>query len=241
MKHHPADGAVRRARWGEYPALAALVATRMVRAPSRAGGRLGSVRRAAAWLWIWAVTVLTLAGYGAFTLPGRKAVASAWVLEDSWHGLVRALPVLAAIAACVAAILLPAPMWLAVGFASAVVVGFAANLRRARRLAPLRRCRPPGALLVANIASGEPGAGKEVLGQVCRWADDEGRHVCLEADAHPKLVAYYGQHGFEVGGAVRVGPRTTVYMERKPQSPLLGGGRQAGSDTGVATGGAGPG
>jgi hypothetical protein len=49
--------------------------------------------------------------------------------------------------------------------------------------------------------------------------------VCLEATGHPRLVAYYREQGFEEGQAVRVGRRSTVYMERKPsQSEPAGAG-----------------
>lgn len=225
MTPHPEHEVVRRARWRQYPALAALVATRMVKAPSRVGGRLGGVGRAGSWLWCWTLALVTLAGFGGFTLRGRRAVVTAWVLEDSWRGLVRASPLLAAMAVAPAIVLMSTPVWLTVVFAGAVVVGLSANLHRARRLGPLRRSRPPGAVLVAALASAEPGAGKVVLGHVCRWAADEGRSVCLEATGHPRLVAYYREQGFEEGQAVRVGRRSTVYMERKPsQSEPAGAG-----------------
>lgn len=229
MSRHTPEGAVRRARWSEYPALAALVATRMATARSRAGGRLASVRRVGAWLWSWTVTLFTLAGYGGCTLAGRKAVVTAWVLEGTWRGLVRASPLLTATVAGVAAVLIVSPLWVALLFLAALVVGLCTTLCRAWRLAPLRRCRPPGAVFVANLASREPGAGKVVLGHVCKWAADEGRHVCLEATAHPKLLGYYRQQGFDEGHAVRSGRRMTVYMERKP--PLVIG-PAAGSSTG---------
>lgn len=216
MRQHGELGPARRARWHEYPALAALVATRMVKAPSRAGGRLGAVGRAGAWLWAWALALVTLAAFGGFTLRGRKAVVSAWVMENSWRGLVRASPLLAAIAGGVAAVLLRTPAWLTAVFAGGVIVGLGANLYQGHRLAPLRRCRPPGALLVAALASGEPGAGKVVLGHVCRWAGAEGRSVCLEASGHPRLVSYYRQQGFEEGQSVCIGGRSTLYMELKP-------------------------
>lgn len=216
MRQHAEFGPVRRARWPEYPALAALVATRMMKAPSRAGGRLGGVGRAGAWLWAWALALVTLAAFGGFTLRGRKAVVTAWVLEDSWRGLLRASPLLAAMAGGVAAVLLWTSVWLTAVFAGGVIVGLGANLYRGLRLAPLRRCRPPGAVLVAALASGEPGAGRVVLGHVCRWAGAEGRSVCLETSGHPRLVSYYRQQGFAEGQCVCIGRRSTLYMELKP-------------------------
>ena len=216
MTNRPADGVVRQARWYEYPALAALVATRMARAPSRSGSRLAGARMLGQWLWAWTVSLFTLVGYGGFTVTGRKAVVTAWVLQDSWRGLVRASPLLAATVVLVALVLILSPLWLSLAFLALLGVGLGTALRRARRLAPLRRCRPPGAIFVANLASRQAGAGKVVLSRVCEWAAEEHRHVCLEADGHPKLLEYYRQQGFAEGEAIRFRRKSTVYMERKP-------------------------
>jgi hypothetical protein len=84
----------------------------------------------------------------------------------------------------------------------------------------LRRCRPPGAVVVHTVASIQPGAARRLLEELAVEADHLGWVLALEA-GNERLAAYYAQFGFATTGSRVVMPwgEQNVPMARYPRRP----------------------
>ena len=205
------DEVVRPARCMEYPTLASLAARRLGESRDPDRPPAGPLRR----MRLWGATFMTLAAYGGWTTDRRQAVASSWVLDDNeWAPVLRAAPVLVPIFAAELALFAVSPPWVPVVLCGLILLGLSRLLRTWRARAGLRESRRPGALYIANLASGVKGAGAVVLDHLVATAAAKGIAACLEASAHPDLVDYYTRKGFAEVRAVDAGGEQVVYMER---------------------------
>ena len=210
------DRIVRRARWREYPALAGLVARRLAesRDPDRPAG--GPVRRAGLWL----TTVMTMVVYGAWTTQHRQAVATSWVLDSSDRGpALRSAALVLLMAIGEVSLFVAGPTWTPLVVIAVLAFPMRRLWRRWRARAPLRAGRRSGAVYVANLASARKGAGRVLLDHIATVAAGQGRHTCVEALAHPELIAYYQGRGFAEVRRVDAGEdHPVVYLERDPRA-----------------------
>lgn len=101
----------------------------------------------------------------------------------------------------------------------ALTLAWFAMLRGWRRRRPLRMLRPTGAWFVSSLTSTIPGAGSDLLGELCRRADEAGHGLCLDAPVGPLTDRYYPRFGFEASGQpVTVGPTRRVEVTVRPPS-----------------------
>lgn len=210
------DRIVRRARWWEYPGLARIVARRMAesRDPDRPAG--GPLRRGGLWL----TAVVTMAVYGAWTTEHRQAVATSWVLDGSGRGpALRSGALLAIMMVAELSLFVAAPSWAPWALIAAFAFPMRRLWRRRRARAPLRASRRSGAVYVADLVSARKGAGRVVLDHIATLAALDGHPTCLEALAHPELIAYYQGSGFTEVRRVDAGEdHPIVYLERDPRA-----------------------
>lgn len=207
------DRAVRPARWWEYFGLAGLVARRVADVPDARGRPGGRLRRSGLWL----TALSSLVAYGAWTTEHRQAVASWWVLgDDDRRPLLRALPAILVLGVAEVAILAAGPRWVPPVVAVVLAALLGRMWPRWRSRSALRAQRRPGAVYVANLASGHKGAGRVLLDYIAEVAAVQGRFTCLESAAHPDLIAFYAGSGFTEVRRVDADGQGLVYMERPP-------------------------
>lgn len=210
------DRTVRRARWWEYPGLARLVARRLAQSRDPNHPPAGPLRRAGLRLTAW----VTMVVYGAWTTEHRQAVATSWVLDRPGRGpALRSGALLVALATAEVSLFVAGPSWTPLAVFAVLAFPMLRLRRRWRARAPLRAGRRAGALYVANLASARRGAGRVVLDHIAALAATDGRHACLEALAHPDLIAYYQASGFREVRRVDAGEdHPVVYLERDPEA-----------------------
>ena len=218
------DTTVRPARWPEYFGLAAMAARRLseVRAPHDAGVDQGGERsrprrRPLHKAGLWLTVMLSLAAYGGLTTEHGQALATSWIIgDDEWRPVLRAAPAIGLLCIFELGLFFFGPSWTPVAtFAVLAVVMFRQGRRWLAR-ADLRDNRRAGAVYIGNLVSAYKGAGRVLLGHIVADAETRGLVTCLEARAHPDLIAYYVENGFTEIRTVDAAGERIVYMERPP-------------------------
>ncbi len=218
------DTTVRPARWLEYFGLAAMAARRLaeVRAPNdtgvdHAGERSRARRRPLHKAGLWLTVVLSLAAYGGLTTEHRQALATSWVIgDDEWRPVLRAAPAIGLLCIIELGLFVLGPSWTPVATLAILAVVMFGLGRRWLARADLRDNRRAGAVYIANLVSAHKGAGRVLLGHIVAEAETRGLFTCLEARAHPDLIAYYADNGFSEIRSVDAAGERIAYMERPP-------------------------